>query len=294
MTDDAATGIGATLRQARESQGLSREDVAGALRARVAQVQALEDEDFELFGGDVYAKGFVKIYAIELGLDPQPLLETYREQFASDDAQPSALMSDASAAPRPPRASPPAWLVWVLAAVVIVAGVVFLSQLGAGNRSPETASPDDDVEESPPTSVDEGDDPDATDGEDDEDEATDDRDDDDGSEDEDGEDGEDGDEADDGGDDDEDADQADPDSVELVLAFEEDSWMRIEVDGTIVLEEVVSSGETLPFEGDQEIEVRIGNAGGVIAELNGEDLGSQGDRGEVVDVRFTPDGAERV
>lgn len=291
MTDDAATGIGATLRQARENQGRSREDVAAALRARVTQVQALEDEHFELFGGDVYAKGFVKIYAAELGLDPQPLLETYRQQFASDDARPSALMSDASASPRAPRATPPAWLAWVLVAVVIVGGVIFLSQLGAGNRSPETASPDDGVGEAPPSSVDEdGDDRDVADG--DEDEANDDDRDDAGDEDDANGDDDGDDDADGGADDD--ADQADPDSVDLVLAFEEESWMRVEVDGTIVLEEVVSSGETLPFEADQEIQVRIGNAGGVIAELNGEDLGSQGDRGEVVEVRFTPDGAEQV
>jgi cytoskeleton protein RodZ len=83
-----------------------------------------------------------------------------------------------------------------------------------------------------------------------------------------------------------------PDGVELLLEFEDRSWTRVEVDGTLVLEETVEAGEILPFEGDEEIVVRFGNAGGVRAQLNGEDLGAQGGRGDVVNVVFTRDGAE--
>ena len=277
MTDDVATGIGATLRQAREAQGRSPEDVAAALRARVTQLHALENNDFDIFGGDVYAKGFIKSCAIELGLDPDPLVEAYRQQYATDDVRASSLISQPASMTGTPRSSPPAWLAWALVAIVVVAGVAFLSQVGAGSRSPETATPSEDVASPPPSSAEE--------------EAEDE----DGGPDEDP----DADDADSEGaandaDDADEPDEAETDQVELVLAFEEASWTRIEVDGAIVLEETIPAGETLPFEAEQEIQIRFGNAGGVIAELNGEDLGTQGDRGEVVDVVFTPDGAEYV
>ncbi len=291
MTEDASTGIGATLRDARESQGRSLEDAAGALRARVGQLQALEDERFDTFGGDVYAKGFLKSYASELGLDPDPLLDTYRREVAHDDPRATTLVSgDASAQPTPPRATPPAWIAWVLVVVVVVAGVTVLSTVG-GDRSPEQAVPREDVGSPPPSSA-EGTDESAEDeaGEDEagEDESVeDDPGDDPSNEDDEAED-------DDGNGDAGEAEDADPDSVDVVVALEESSWMRVMIDGSLFLEETVPAGETLPFEGEQEVEIRFGNAGGVIAELNGEDLGVQGNRGEVVTVRFTPDGSERV
>ncbi len=286
MTEDVSTGIGATLRDARENQGRSLEDVAGALRARAGQLQALEDERFDTFGGDVYAKGFLKSYASELGLDPSPLLETYRREVAHDDPRTATLVSsDVSAQSKPPRATPPAWIAWVLVVVVVLAGVTVLSTVG-GDRSPEQAVPREDVGSPPPSSAEGADDPDV--GEADDGPADDDSGDDESNED---------DEADDDGDGNGDADEAedaDPDSVNVVVALEESSWMRVMIDGSLYLEEIVPAGETLPFEGEQEVEIRFGNAGGVIAELNGEDLGVQGNRGEVVTVRFTPDGSEQV
>ncbi len=41
------------------------------------------------------------------------------------------------------------------------------------------------------------------------------------------------------------------DGVELFLALEEDSWMRVTVDGTVVFEQVAAQGETLPFPGEE-------------------------------------------
>jgi hypothetical protein len=69
--------------------------------------------------------------------------------------------------------------------------------------------------------------------------------------------------------------------------------MRVTVDGAVILEETVSEGETLRYEGDEVI-VRIGDAAGVRIQHNGEDLGPAGGSGEVVDLRFTEDGVEDV
>lgn len=68
--------VGASLRAAREAQGLSIQDVARQLRLMNRQIVAMENEDFSSLGQPVFARGFVRNYARLLGLDAQALLHT--------------------------------------------------------------------------------------------------------------------------------------------------------------------------------------------------------------------------
>lgn len=70
-------GIGETLRAARRRQGRTLADAAESTRARETYLAALEQEEFDTLGGDVYVRGFIASYAKFLDLDPEPLLETY-------------------------------------------------------------------------------------------------------------------------------------------------------------------------------------------------------------------------
>jgi hypothetical protein len=79
--------------------------------------------------------------------------------------------------------------------------------------------------------------------------------------------------------------------VDVVLTFEAASWLEVTVDG--VTEEpgmVIAAGETLRFSGQEVVSLRLGNAGGVRIELNGEDLGVAGNAGQVLRRSFGPDG----
>ena len=67
--------IGEVLRSHREAKGLTIIDVASATRISKKYLQALEDENFLFIPSIVYAKGFLKTYAMYLGLDPKPLTE---------------------------------------------------------------------------------------------------------------------------------------------------------------------------------------------------------------------------
>jgi cytoskeleton protein RodZ len=282
MKDAVSTGIGDRLREARESQGLSLDDAAADLRARVDQLRALEEERFTEFGGDVYAKGFLRSYATELGLDPEPLLDTYRREVSHDHMHAPGFVGGVSAPPKQ-RSAPPPWLVWVIAAAVIVAGFAFLSTIGSG-VAPPTASPDEPIG-TPPPSADPDDEP-ADEDPADTDPDTDPTDEEPEPEPDDAPEPEE--------DEDEEPEPAEPEGVELLIAFEEASWMRVIIDGTTVLEAVVAEGETRQWRGEEEIEIRYGNPGGVRVEFNGEDLGPQGARGQPVTLRYTPDGVEPV
>jgi cytoskeleton protein RodZ len=68
------TDIGAKLRETREEQALTIADVEARTRIRSRFLAALENNEFDALGGDVYARGFLRNYAIFLGLDPEPML----------------------------------------------------------------------------------------------------------------------------------------------------------------------------------------------------------------------------
>lgn len=79
-----------------------------------------------------------------------------------------------------------------------------------------------------------------------------------------------------------------PTEVDLALLMEGSSWIRVQVDGEVVFEGTVPAGEQRSFTATSEVHMRLGNAGDVRLVLNGEDLGSIGGRGEVVEIVCEP------
>ena len=65
--------IGEILRRTREAKYLSIEDVNKETKISVAVIRGLEQDDMESFASETYLKGFLKNYAIFLGLDANQL-----------------------------------------------------------------------------------------------------------------------------------------------------------------------------------------------------------------------------
>ncbi|HUQ73671.1 MAG TPA: RodZ domain-containing protein [Burkholderiales bacterium] len=82
MTDS----VGAELARAREERGLSISDVAQQLKFAPRQLEALEQEHFEVLPGGTFVRGMVRSYARLLKLEPEPLLERISGRFAAPDA----------------------------------------------------------------------------------------------------------------------------------------------------------------------------------------------------------------
>ncbi|MCD0162949.1 helix-turn-helix domain-containing protein, partial [Deinococcus sp. 6YEL10] len=66
--------FGAALKQARESQGLTTQDVALRTKIRGDYLHALEDGNTSLLPERTFARSYLQRYARELSLDPAPLL----------------------------------------------------------------------------------------------------------------------------------------------------------------------------------------------------------------------------
>ncbi|MGI6087196.1 MAG: helix-turn-helix domain-containing protein [Kiritimatiellia bacterium] len=88
--------IGQILKSAREHQGRSIAEAAEAIKAKQMIIHAIEANDFEELIAPVYARGFIKLYAEYLGLNPQPLLQIYRRQ----SEQPAAAKAHQAIPPR--------------------------------------------------------------------------------------------------------------------------------------------------------------------------------------------------
>ena len=69
-----AESVGQQLRQARETQELSLEQIASATFIKLRYLKALEAGDFQSLPSQTQARGFLRTYANLLKLDPTPLL----------------------------------------------------------------------------------------------------------------------------------------------------------------------------------------------------------------------------
>lgn len=258
-----ATGIGETLRAARREQGRSLADAAAETRVRETYLAALEQEDFTAIGGDVYAKGFLRSYAKALGLDPEPLLDAYRREFGAGDT--GVPVTSQPVEPVRSSSRQPGTAVIVAAGGVVLLVLAVIGLLGDSDAPEEEASapgpsPAETPEESEPGT--ETDEPDSK-----------------------------GDEKDDTDslEEEEDADQGEDEEAEDVEGLEvavsvvdATSWLRVQVDGTTMVEGTRSEGFSEQFDGEEEIVVRVGDASAVTVEANGEDQGQLGSSGEVV------------
>ena len=75
------TSFGETLRAAREAKGLTTSQIAAKTRMLVQIVEEMENEDFHRIAAPIYGRGFVKLYAECVGLDPLPLVKEFMDIY---------------------------------------------------------------------------------------------------------------------------------------------------------------------------------------------------------------------
>lgn len=73
--------LGAWLRETREAQGLSLEEVEAHTRIRRSFLQALEEGNYDALPDEVCVRGFLRNYALFLGLDPEEVRRRYSQEL---------------------------------------------------------------------------------------------------------------------------------------------------------------------------------------------------------------------
>ena len=115
--------IGPELAAARTRLGLSVDQLSERTRIRPHVIEAMEVDDFAPCGGDFYARGHLRTLARVLGVDAEPLLETYTERYADAPVDPrrvfaAELATARGGALRSTRG--PSWSVLVAAVMAVV------------------------------------------------------------------------------------------------------------------------------------------------------------------------------
>lgn len=138
MNEVTLTSVGQMLRDARDAQGFTLDEVAARLRLMHRQVEAMEADDFESLGQPVFARGFVRNYARLLGLDADALLA--RMQGAA--AEPAAVSRAEPPEQRSWLTSP--WLILLLLGALLVVALpvgLYLWLNSEGDEGPVSRVP---------------------------------------------------------------------------------------------------------------------------------------------------------
>jgi cytoskeleton protein RodZ len=120
--------VGSALKRARLARGLEIADLVELTRIRASLITAIEANDFDACGGEVFARGHVRTIASSLDLDPHPLLESMGaigtpSVLAAVEPESLDIWELRSRAQIPSEAR--TWAVIAVTALVIVAALVW-------------------------------------------------------------------------------------------------------------------------------------------------------------------------
>ena len=124
--------IGSTLREARLRARIDITEVEARTKIRARYLRAIENEEWDLLPGPVYAKTFLRTYADFLGLDSRTLVDEYKRRYerpSDHEARPVASL----ARERERAAHGPLIPAWAIVGVVLVAVGVALYLIGSGS-----------------------------------------------------------------------------------------------------------------------------------------------------------------
>src|SRR5215210_2082208 len=284
---NAEAKIGRFLEQKRKERGLSLEEVEQATKIRKRYLTGLEREDYAMLPDAVYAQGFLKTYANYLGLDGEALSQQLksrrkprRERGINYNNPPESSFERPLISPggltgtekRKISTSAVVTLLVALLALAVVIGTLYFVGRGVLASRSQEDNPPAVSGENPPRQEQQkvaakDKTPEATPAK----------------EDAAGSDGN--------------ADQekqagakqsAPPDTLQvLVTVKERPSWLLIRADGAQAYEQVAQPGFSRTFEAEHRLYIKSGDAGAVTVEINGQDVGTLGQTGDVVARNYT-------
>ncbi len=125
--NDEMTSIGEQLSAAREAKGWTVEEAARRTKLKSDAIRKMEADEFELFPSISYARGFIRIYARELGLNGWELMRNFEDAPESAVEGLDLHPDDLESIPRrsqPPLATSQGIGLFVFGLVILVALVL--------------------------------------------------------------------------------------------------------------------------------------------------------------------------
>jgi len=241
--------LGSLIAKARKDAGLSLEDLAAKTNIRISVLSEIEKNNFSHCGGETYARGHVRNIAAILKADQKEFIRLYEEEQGGETRSIKDLLIENSVMRLPAEARKVSWKVLVLISVVS------LFVVGIGQVVISNINTNDVVGAAPSASAS----PTAA-----------------------------------------ESPSAEPSAestfssgtgVEVVInAVRAKSWLFVsDASGRTLFSGQVSRGAVKVFSSDSQLNLKVGNAGGVDLKVNGKKVEAIGVDGEVVSVSYGVD-----
>lgn len=116
----------ADLKQARESSGLTLNELHERTRISARYLEAIENGDFHVLPVPTYSKNFIRTYADAIGIDSGPVLQRYENYLKNLHAPAADEEAEQTCQVKPPaRPKPYKALLWILLIIIIFASAAF-------------------------------------------------------------------------------------------------------------------------------------------------------------------------
>ena len=241
--------LGSLIAKARKDAGLSLEDLAAKTNIRMSVLSEIEKNNFEHCGGETYARGHVRNIAAVLKADQKEFIRLYEEEQGGETRSIKDLLIENSVMRLPAEARKVSWKVLVMISVVSLF-VVGIAQVVISNVNSNNVVSAAPSESASPTAAE--------------------------------------------------PPSAEPSAqstfstgsgVEVVVsAVRAKSWLFVsDASGRTLFSGQVSRGAVKVFSSDSQLNLKVGNAGGVDLKVNGKKVEAIGVDGEVVSVSYGVD-----
>jgi cytoskeleton protein RodZ len=246
MTPGTVLRFGEELRRERLVRDITLEEISAATKISIRLLKALEESDISRLPAPAFTRGFIRSYALHIGIDPEEKVCAY----LTDLADASAGVSPSAARVRPRfwrgRGTTAGTIVGGVTAILLILGLIARPERRPAARPEKPAARAGRVElknvavSSEPTPVVQQQEP---------------------------------------------APLPAPESdqpVSLLLEFDADSWTKLDAAGETLLVGLVRRGESRRFEARGGFLLSLGNAGGVRVTIDGHALEALGRTGQVI------------
>jgi cytoskeletal protein RodZ len=245
--------LGSLIAKARKDAGLSLEDLAAKTNIRISVLSEIEKDNFEHCGGETYARGHVRNIASILKADQKEFIRLYEEEQGGETRSIKDLLVENSVMRLPAEARKVSWKVLVMISVVSLFAVGIAQVVISNVNTNDVVSAVPSASASPAASETAAESP-----------------------------------------------SAEPSAqntfssgtgVEVVInAARAKSWLFVsDASGRTLFSGQISRGAVKVFSSDSELNLKVGNAGGVDLKVNGKKVAAIGMNGEVVSVSYGVD-----
>lgn len=243
--------LGSLIAKARKDAGLSLEDLAAKTNIRMSVLSEIEKDNFSQCGGETYARGHVRNIASILKADQKEFIRLYEEEQGGETRSIKDLLIENSVMRLPAEARKVSWKVLVIISVASLF-VVGIAQVVISNiNTNDVLSANPTASASPSETAAQ-------------------------------------------------SPSAEPSTqstfstgsgVEVIIeAVRAKSWLFVsDAAGRILFSGQVSRGAVKTFSSDSQLNLKVGNAGGVDLKVNGKKVQALGVDGEVVSVSYGVD-----